>query len=215
MDDPQGTSSLLPPSTGDFNAVTPPGLTPNTRSEAEAALMLNSTAQTDSAAPIGSFSYMGAVSGPKPDALVDEAKKAYRRPGGPTRTSSSNYEKALHDAMKQSSVSSHMSTTTEGVESMLPDARKTMSPVSATIPFPKPGEGVVPLGTGVGAGQGEVVKKARGRGLSLGHLARQQSWSEQDFKHAYSTDLRGDKEESAKGTEGGYGSGPGPSVAGP
>lgn len=56
------------------------------------------------------------------------------------------------------------------------------SPVNG-IPFPPPGQGVVPSYQGIGSGQAEVVKKARNRGLSLGQLGRAPSWSEQDMKH--------------------------------
>lgn len=47
----------------------------------------------------------------------------------------------------------------------------------------------MPLKIGIGAGQAEALKRARPTGLSLGHLARQQSWSEQDMKHVYSQSL--------------------------
>ena len=47
----------------------------------------------------------------------------------------------------------------------------------------------MPPKTGIGAGQAEAVRRARPTGLSLGHLGRQQSWSEQDMKHVYSQRL--------------------------
>ena len=57
----------------------------------------------------------------------------------------------------------------------------------------------MPLNYGsVSAGQTDAVKKSRSRGLSLGGLARQQSWNEQDYKRLYNADLLSDvnKEES-------------------
>jgi len=163
-------SSLLPPSDGDFGMATPSGLTPGTRSEAEEAFTLNATAQTDSAAPD-----------------LTEAQKAYRRPGIP-RTSSTNYENALLRA-KESSVSSDLSTNTLTEDENVTGSATTMSPTGST-PFPPPGQGVVPLNYGhVGAAQGEPIKKTRSRGLSLSALARQQSWSEQDFKNVYTSKL--------------------------
>jgi len=175
-------SNLLPPSDGQFDIATPSGLTPGTRSEAEAAFELNATTQTDSAAP---------------DPTLSEAQHAYRRPGL-RQTSSYNYETALRRA-QQSSVSSDLSTDTV-------DTPETVtSPQSGTVPFPQPGQGVVPLNYGhVGAGQGEAIKKTRSRGLSLGNLARQQSWSEQDFKHIYNAKLAEETKPDA-----GYGSGAG------
>jgi hypothetical protein len=111
---------------------------------------------------------------------MDEARQAYRRPGI-LRTSSANYENALRNAHKQSSVSSDISTSTE-------------------VPGPQAGQGVVPLNYGsVGAGQAEAVKKSRSRGLSLGGLARQQSWNEQDYKRLYNADLLSDVSKEAGG----------------
>jgi hypothetical protein len=70
------------------------------------------------------------------------------------------------------------------------------------VQFPQPGQGVVPLNYGsVGAVQGEP-KKTRSRGLSLGALARQQSFSEEDYKHMYSAKLVEETKE-----DGGYGTG--------
>ena len=176
-------SSLLPPSEGDFGIATPSGLTPGTRSEAEEAFALNANAQTDSAAP---------------DPSLTEAQVAYRRPGIP-RASSYNYENALRRA-QQSSVSSDMSadTITNGNEAMQ---------------FPQPGQGVVPLNYGSPVGvssKDDSVKKTRSRGLSLGALARQQSWSEEDYKHVYSAKLA----EETK-IDGGYGSGTEKKAQGP
>jgi len=177
------SSSLLPPNDGAFAVATPSGLTPGTRSEAEEAFALNATAQTDSAAP---------------DPTLTEAQQAHRRPGIP-RASSYNYENALRRA-QQSSVGSDMSadTVTDGVG----------SPSSAG--FPQPGQGVVPLNYGsVGMNTGEV-KKSRSRGLSLGALARQQSWNEEDYKHMYSAKLAEETKVDA-----GYGSGEVKKVHGP
>jgi hypothetical protein len=185
-------SSLLPPSDGQFGVATPSGLTPGTRSEAEEAFALNAIAQTDSAAP---------------DPSLTEAQMAYRRPGIP-RSSSYNYENALRRA-QQSSVSSDMSTDT--VTDNVPGTGNVASPSSTTIPFPPPGQGVVPMNYGhVGAAQDNGLKKSRSRGLSLGGLAQQQSWSEEDYKRMYNAKLV----EETK-TDGGYGSGPDKKAAGP
>jgi hypothetical protein len=184
--------SLLPPSDSDFGMVTPSGLTPGTRSEAEEAFALNAIAQTDSAAP---------------DPSLTEAQMAYRRPGIP-RSSSYNYENALRRA-QQSSVSSEMSTDT--VTDNVSGSGTVVSPTSTTTPFPPPGQGVVPLNYGhVGAAQGDTVKKSRSRGLSLGALARQQSWSEEDYKHMYSAKLVEDTK-----NDGGYGTGADKKAQGP
>lgn len=137
-----------------------------------------------------------------------EAQKAYRRPGIP-RTSSYNYENALRRA-QQSSVSSDLSTSTETTENVT-GAGVVASPSSSTVPFPPPGQGVVPLNYGhVGAGQMDTVKKTRSRGLSLGNLARQQSWSEEDFKHICSAKLMEEPK-----NDGGYGSGAEKKTQGP
>lgn len=192
MGDAQAT--LLPPARGSFTPATPSGLTPNTRSEAEAALTHNSMAQTDSAAPTTPLRTLheNMYSGMRPSggrAHVDdvddgttEAQKAYRRPAGPIRTSSTNYETALRESHRQASVASDLS-----ADTMAPvdytDKAKVESPVSTTLPFPPPGQGVVPLHPGVGSGQAEVVKRARPTGLSLGDLSRKQSWSQQDMRH--------------------------------
>lgn len=159
--------SLLPPNSGNFTPSTPSGLTPNTRSEAEAALAFNTVAQTDSAAPTTPLAT---------DATRNMMES--HRPGG---TSSANYEKALLEARKQSSVSSTLSTdTTDGTSEV--DAIK-------GVPLPRPGQGVVPLHTGPPMGQAEAVKRAKPTGLSLAALGRQPSWSEQDMKHIYSANL--------------------------
>lgn len=180
--------TLLPPS-NDFSIATPSGLTPGTRSEAEEAFALNATAQTDSAAP---------------DPTITEAQAAYRRPGIP-RASSYNYENALWRA-QQSSVSSDMSTDTVMDGASGTGGEKVASPV----PFPPPGQGVVPLNYGhVGVAQVEQ-KKSRGRGLSLGALARQQSWNEEDYKAMYTAKLA----EETKG-DAGYGSGAEKKAQGP
>jgi len=170
-----------------YNLGTPSQLTPNTRSEAEAALTANSAAQTDSAAPTtplpdaaARFEATYALAGrgrgfmtantdgggaENPNgaaSAVDEAKLAYRRPPNPTRTGSSNYAEALRASAEPGT--------------MLPEA---------IIPE----KGVVPLKTGVGEGQAEAVKRVRPTGLSLGDLGRKQSWSTQDFKHIHSERL--------------------------
>jgi hypothetical protein len=186
--------SLLPPVDGSYlGAPTPSGLTPNTRSEAEAALTHNSAAQTDSAAPDATS--LG-------DAIT-EAHKAYRRPGV-ARASSANYENALRRA-QQASVSSTLSAGSEVSESVTGETGETVaSPSSMTTPFPPPGQGVVPLNYGtVGAGSTDSLKKTRSRGLSLSGLAQQQGWSEQDYKRVYNAGLM---EEDPKNNTG-YGSG--------
>jgi hypothetical protein len=183
-----GSSTLLPPSDGTFGVPTPSGLTPNTRSEAEKAFFQNSLAQTDSAAPDQS--------------VMDEAHQAYRRPGIP-RTSSTNYENALRNAHHQSSVSSDMSAHTDvpGEATGNATGEATTASPTSTTPFPQAGQGVVPLNYGsVSAGQADAVKKSRSRGLSLGGLARQQSWNEQDYKRLYNADLLSDVNKD----EGGY-----------
>lgn len=196
--------SFLRPSSGSFIPGTPSGLTPNTRSEAEAALTLNVAAQTDSAAPTTPLPTdenmpPGVDKTYELDDGLTEAQKAYRRPVGPIRTSSTNYEQALRESNQQSSVSSNMSSETVGGNIT---GETVKSPTSTTTPFPPPGQGVVPLQTGVGTSQAEALKRNRPHGLSLGALGRQQSWSEQDYKHAYSATLMGD----TKGDPG-YGSG--------
>ncbi|KAF2817030.1 uncharacterized protein BDZ99DRAFT_456828 [Mytilinidion resinicola] len=177
-----------------YNLSTPSQLTPNTRSEAEAALTANSQAQTDSAAPTtplqDAAARFEALAGTKSEymaastdsgvgktlnekeAAIDEAKLAYRRT--PARTSSSNYAEALVGAGM--SPAPHTSTVYEEPGSMSPDSIAAM-------------KGVVPLKTGVGEGQAEAVKRARPAGLKLGDLGRKQSWSPEDFKHVYSERL--------------------------
>jgi len=182
-----------------YNFGTPSQLTPNTRSEAEAALTANSTTQTDSAAPTTPLPDAGArfeaatlarymatatnKDGSAGDAgttdgTVDEAKLTYRRPPNPTRTSTSNYAEALAG-------SSMTSATKAGVMAAAPAA-------DPRIEVYEPQGGVVPLipaNMGVGMGQAEAVKRAKPTGMSLGELGRKQSWSEQDFKHLYSERL--------------------------
>lgn len=128
---------------------------------------------------------------------MDEAHQAYRRPQVP-RTSSTNYEQALHSAHKQSSVSSNLSARTE-VPDDVSGGAAVASPLSAT-PFPQAGQGVVPLNYATaGAGQGDAVKKSRSRGLSLGALGRQQSWNEQDYKRLYNVELLGEESKKESG----------------
>jgi len=193
MGDTQDTLQL--PSRTAFPPATPSGLTPNTRSEAEAALTHNISAQTDSAAPTT----------PLPENAFNfetEAQKAYRRPMGPIRTSSTNYENALREAHKQSSASSELSTDTAVPVDGATDGETVGSPLSSSVPFPPPGQGVVPLHTGVGVGQTEP-KRTRPRGLSLAALARQQSFNGQDMKHVLQAPLMTE----ADGQEAGYGTG--------
>ena len=185
-------SNLMPPSDGDFGIATPSGLTPGTRREAEEVFALNATSQTDSAAP---------------DTTITEAQKAYRRPGIP-RTSSANYENALRRA-QQDSVSSDLSTATDSNENIA--AGTVASPSSSTVPFPPPGQGVVPLNYGqAGAGPTNSLKKTRSRGLSLGGLAQQQGWSEEDYKRQYAEKLAEDTKPNA-----GYGTGAEKKAVGP
>ncbi|KAF2201268.1 hypothetical protein GQ43DRAFT_440741 [Delitschia confertaspora ATCC 74209] len=151
-------------------AATPSGLTPNTRSEAEAALSLNAFQQTESAAPTTPL--------PHTDSLDVDAKLTFRRDAPVVGFDSSS---ALAAAHQDSSISSNLSTDTT-----------TSNPSQiAGIPIPPPGQGVVPLHTGVGSGQADAVKKARPHGLSLGDLGRQQSWDKNDYKHVYSAGLMG------------------------
>jgi len=133
---------------------------------------------------------------------LDEAHKAYRRPGV-ARTSSTNYENALKRA-KEASVSSDISV--DSVSDGITAHQTVASPTSSTTPFPPPGQGVVPLNYGsspVGVAQGDSAKKTRSRGLSLSGLAQQQGWNEQDYKRVFNADLMEDPKNAA-----GYGSGP-------
>jgi len=146
---------------------------------------------------------MNAAMGHQTDAGIHEARRAYRRPAGLIRTSSANYERALQEFRKQSSVSTTLSSTSvPDSDENIADTTKVDSPLQTTIPFPPPGKGVVPLHTGVGSGQAEAVKRAKPTGLSLGALGRQQSWSEEDFKRVYTSGLMSKVEGDA-----GYGSG--------
>lgn len=133
------------------------------------------------------------------DGGADEALRAYRRPTGPMRTSSTNYEKALLRAREQSSISSDISTATTTTDVSFPSEVRKAS-ISIT-----PGQGVVPVipEGGVSAGQTEALKRQRPRGLSLAELGRKQSWSEQDMKHLYSAHLM----DQVEGNDKGYGSG--------
>ncbi|KAL1651728.1 hypothetical protein SLS61_005391 [Didymella pomorum] len=167
------SSSLGLPQSDAFGDPTPSGLTPSTRSEAEAIFFQNATRQTESAAP-------------DPSIAADEARVAYRRPGV-VRASSANYEKALKMAHAQSSASSDLASNGETCENITGSAQA-VSP-SQSSPFPAPGQGVVPDYSAVGLSRSDSLKKSRSRGLSLGGLAHQQSWSEQDYKRLYNTDL--------------------------
>lgn len=122
---------------------------------------------------------------------MTEAQKAYRKPAGLIRTSSSNYVTALAEAQKEPSLQSVLSN--ESVPESGRDitgAETVASPTStATSAFPLPGQGVVPLHTGIGAGQAQAINRAKPSGLSLGALGRQQSWNAQDFKHISSANL--------------------------
>ncbi|KAJ4357039.1 hypothetical protein N0V95_002845 [Ascochyta clinopodiicola] len=171
------SSSLgVPAPDADFGDPTPSGLTPNTRSEAEDAFFQNTLKQTDSAAPDSTIA-------------TDEARTAYRRPGV-LRASSHNYEKALKMAHAQNSVSSDLSTHTETPSNITEEM--TVASPSQSSPFPAPGQGVVPDYNAVGLAQGDTLKKSRSRGLSLGALAQQQTWNEQDYKRLYNAEFMGD-----------------------
>lgn len=177
--------SLPSPDTG-FGDPTPSGLTPNTRSQVEEAFFQNTLKQTDSAAP-------------DPDTITDEARAAYRRPGV-VRASSANYEKALKMLHAQSSVSSDLPANTELLDNVT-NATTAASP-SQSSPFPPPGQGVVPDYGAVSPQQGDTTKKSRSRGFSLGALAQQQTWNEQDYKRLYNADLMSEVKK-----DNGYGSG--------
>jgi hypothetical protein len=213
---PDSQPNLMPPTSGDFTPGTPSGLTPNTRSEAEAALWRNSLAQTDSAAPTtplpshdadmgldaGAPRSSGADTlGQGVDEGASEAQQSYHRPRGSMRMSPENYSKALHEARKQSTADSELSTDT--TESAGATYNTGVSTPTNAIPFPPPGHGVVPLHTGIGTGQAEAVKKARPTGMTLGDLGRQASWSEQDMKHIYSAPLMGQPAKDDAGYSGG------------
>jgi len=129
------SSSLLPPQPdATFADPTPSGLTPSTRSEAEAIFFQNATKQTDSAAP-------------DPSLTVDEARAAYRRPGV-LRTSSANYERALKMSHGQGSASSDLAADSGTPENMA-GAGTVTSPTQSSS-FPAPGQGVVPDYSAVG-----------------------------------------------------------------
>jgi hypothetical protein len=177
------------PSHAPFDGGTPSQLTPNTRSEAEAALSANSTQQTDSAAPTTPLPTSSSATAHLPstdsDSALDAARAAYRGPPNPIRTSTSNYAAALAAAT---------SSPTSATSPVSPLASASASAAAAATVLPASplpvdaAHGVVPL-TGIGAGQAEAVRRAEPTGLSLGHLGRQQSWSEQDMKHVYSQRL--------------------------
>ena len=168
------SSSLGLPQSDEFGDATPSGLTPNTRSEAEEIFFQNATKQTESAAP-------------DPSLVTDEARAAYRRPGV-VRASSANYERALKMANAQSSASSDLETTRESPENIIGDPQ--VASPSQSSPYPVPGQGVVPDYSAVGLTRGDSLKsKSRSRGLSLGALAQQQNWSEQEYKRLYNADL--------------------------
>ncbi|KAF2800939.1 hypothetical protein K505DRAFT_69966 [Melanomma pulvis-pyrius CBS 109.77] len=186
------STTLLPPSSGTFTPGTPSGLTPNTRSEAEAAFTYNTTTQTESAAPTTPLPSRENMPFDKTidEEKMNEAQKAWRKPAGLIRTSSTNYEQALKEAHKEPSLSSVLSSDTVTESGRDVTGETVASPTSmATSAFPPPGQGVVPIHTGVGTGQAEAIKRAKPSGLSLGALGRQQSWSAQDFKHVYSANL--------------------------
>ncbi|KAJ4376951.1 hypothetical protein N0V86_006389 [Didymella sp. IMI 355093] len=167
------SSSLGLPQSDAFGDPTPSGLTPGTRCEAEAIFFQNATKQTESAAP-------------DPSIATDEARAAYRRPGV-VRASSANYEKALKMAHAQGSASSDLATHAEASDNITGSAQ--IASPSQSLPFPAPGQGVVPDYSAVGLTRGDSLKKTRSRGLSLGALAQQQGWSEQDYKRLYNADL--------------------------
>lgn len=167
------SSSLGLPQPDGFGDPTPSGLTPNTRSEAEEIFFQNALKQTESAAPDSS-------------SMTDEARAAYRRPGV-IRASSANYERALKMAQAQSSASSDLASN-GGASNDITGSAQVASP-SQSSPIPAPGQGVVPDYSAVGLARGDSLKKSRSRGLSLGALAQQQSWSEQDYKRMYNAGL--------------------------
>lgn len=180
------SSSLsLPSPDAGFGDPTPSGLTPNTRSQVEEAFFQNTLKQTDSAAP-------------DPETITDEARAAYRRPGV-VRASSANYERALKMLHAQNSVSSDLSANTEPLDDVTNTA--TVASPSQSL-FPQPGQGVVPDYGAVSSQQSDTVKKSRSRGFSLGALAQQQTWNEQDYKRLYNADLMSDTKK-----DDGYGSG--------
>lgn len=181
------SSSLgLPKSEVAFADPTPSGLTPSTRSEAEAIFFQNATKMTESAAPDSSF-------------VHDEARAAYRRPGV-VRASSANYERALKLAHGQNSASSDLGANAETSGNITNDG--TIASPAQSSPFPAPGQGVVPDYNAVGVSRGDSLKKSRSRGLSLGALAQQQSWTQEDLKRLYNADLMGEVQKDT-----GYGSG--------
>lgn len=168
------SSSLGLPQSDEFGDPTPSGLTPNTRSEAEEIFFQNALKQTESAAPDSTLA-------------TDEARAAYRRPGV-VRASSANYERALKMALAQGSTSSDLATQTESPENATGSPQVT-SP-SQSSAYPVQGQGVVPDYSAVGLARDDNLKsKSRSRGLSLGALAQQQNWSEQDYKRFYNADL--------------------------
>lgn len=167
------SSSLGVPQSDAFGDATPSGLTPGTRSEAEAIFFQNATKQTESAAPDSSVT-------------TDEARAAYGRPGV-ARASSANYEKALKMAHAHSSASSDLVLSGENPENSTGSAQVTSPSLSS--PFPAPGQGVVPDYSAVGLARDDSLNRSRSRGLSLGALAQQQGWSEQDYKRLYNVDL--------------------------
>ena len=180
------SSLSLPSPDAAFGDPTPSGLTPSTRSQAEEAFFQNTLKQTDSAAPDQST-------------ITDEARAAYRRPGV-VRASSANYERALKMVHAKNSVSSDLSTNTESADNVANGA--TVASPSQSSPFPPPGQGVVPDYGAIGLQQGDTTKKSRSRGFSLGALAQQQTWNEQDYKRMYNADLMSEVEK-----DNGYGSG--------
>jgi len=203
---------LHPSGMGTIVPGTPSGLTPNTRSEAEAALALNSLRQTDSAAPTTPYDEnMHSSPDVTTSNTLDEPKGSYRRSPAAFSPPSANYAAALAATRAETSASSDLSTHTaeEGQETPhgsstgnLGGVTPVASPSTYTPPFPAPGQGVVPLGTGIGAGQAAAVKRAKPTGLSLGDLGRRSSWNQQDMRHVLSAGLMGKVEGDA-----GYSSG--------
>ncbi|KAJ8104798.1 hypothetical protein OPT61_g10560 [Boeremia exigua] len=104
-------------------------------------------------------------------------------------------------AHAQSSASSDLATHGESPDNITGGAT-VASPSHGSL-FPAPGQGVVPDYSGVGLARGDSLKKTRSRGLSLGALAQQQSWNEQDYKRMYNADLMGEVQQNQ-----GYDSGP-------
>ncbi|CAI6235068.1 unnamed protein product [Periconia digitata] len=168
----QKPTNLLLPTNTLAGAITPSGLTPTTRSEAEAALTHNTSTQTDSAAP----PFSTTSTNPRRTNLI--------------RASSTHYEAALQEAHDQASASSDLSLSSPTL------------PSTADFPAPGEGVVPRHAGVSVGGGQAEMVRKAKPLGLSLEALGRGPSWSGQDYKRVLQGPLMGElREDEAVGYE--------------